>query len=55
MNWLLIAILVLLVMSVIGLLVKQLFDRRKDRKIFDEYLENQRTLKFHQRTRNSRH
>lgn len=55
MNWILFGIVALLILSIIWFVIEYKRDLRKDKEIFDEYLENQRKIKFGKRGRGIRH
>ncbi len=46
MDWILFGIAALLILSIIWFILEYKRDLRKDREIFDEYLEKQRKIKF---------
>lgn len=51
MDWILVSIVVLLILSIIWFIMEYKKDLRKDKEIFDEHLENQRRIKFNRRGR----
>lgn len=55
MDWALFGIITLLILSIIWFIIVLKRDLRKDQEIFDEYLENNRRLKFNRRGKSNRH
>lgn len=55
MDWILFGIVTLLILSIIWFFIEHKRDFRKNQDFFDEYLENQRKLKFNSRARENRY
>lgn len=55
MAWILFGIVTLLMLSIFWFITGYRRDLRKDQEVFDEYLENQRKMKFSKRDRGRPH